>query len=175
MKRFARRMISLALVLLTALAVLAPAALAGAAEKSEAELVAQATEALKAYWLQEVYKGNGSSEQGYLEILHTQVSYISDEAASLPEEDVKGRLFHDVYCVVDFVLLSDLYGTAPYYLDANAYYSVAIYRDGSAEVMVNSLFRLYASRTYIYDFSDIISSISNCGSDYNAVFLLREE
>ena len=136
----------------------------------EPVLVSCAIEALKDIWREKCYN-NRISEHGYLEIFHTQVTYISQEYALNPDAN---SLFSNVYCVVDFLFLSDYYGTAPYYMDANAYYSVVIYNDGRVEAGMQSPFRLYMAKTYLTDFSEIISSVHDCGSEYNAAFNLLD-
>ena len=145
--------------------------------KSEPVIVEQAIEQLKTTWLEEVYsKSIHPDADGYLEILHTQVTYIREEVASQQGGDSReGELFHDVYCVVDFVLLSDFYGTGPYRMSAGIYDSVVVYRDGTVSAAGKSPFIMYFNRTYNSDFSGIIESVHDCGGDYNAVFHLLEK
>ena len=144
-------------------------------QMSEPVLIENAVQALKAMW-RGVYGQPSVSKHGYLEIIHTQVTYINEAYASgeLTEKS-GGSMFRNLYCVIDFVLLSDYYGTAPYYTDIGMYTSVLVYRDGKIENASRSPFELYRSRTYSADFSAIISSVHDCGTEYNAVFYLLDE
>ncbi len=143
---------------------------------TESEMMKSAVALLKDTWLNDSklgYKSAGNmSQHGYLEILHTQLSYISESASA--DESLFNGIFYNVYCVIDFVLLSDYYGTEPYYVDAGINTSIVVYRDGTAEVCRNSIFAKYSARTYSYDYSDIISSVKNLGSEYNATFYLLD-
>lgn len=141
---------------------------------SEPEMMERAIDLLKSTWLNDDKYGYKSmmstSQHGYLEILHSQILYISDKAAA----DESG-FFYNMYCVIDFVLLSDYYGSAPYYADAGINSSVVVFNDGNMEVRTRSVFAQYSARTYSYDYSGIISSVRKLGSDYNAVFYLLDE
>ncbi len=134
------------------------------------EIISKAIDTLKENWKQrhqDVGCGNG-----HLEIRSTRVFYIADPI--LPEAgETAQKLFGDMVCFVEFILLTDLYETAPYYLNAGAYDCVALYRDGSYKVIYNPL-NAYRSRTYQSDFSGFISGVSDRGSEYNAVFQLSK-
>ncbi|MBR6165283.1 MAG: hypothetical protein IKQ45_05085 [Clostridia bacterium] len=143
---------------------------------TEPEMVQKAVETLKDFWLNDSKSGYKSeynmSRRGYLEILHTQLSYISDEANK--DESLYYGQFYNIYCVIDFVLLSDYYGTDPYYSCPGMYQTVAVYTDGTMKVLPHSPFSWYSARAYIYDYSGIISEVKNLGDQYNGSFFLLE-
>ncbi len=145
--------------------------------QSEEDAVASAAEALRAYWKENNYSGDYYTGDGYLEIVHTRIVYISEAFATKEKDPEDSRskadgLFADVYCVVDFMLLSDYFGSAPYYMETGMDNCVAVMRNGRLEVRRSNPFNLYRSYTYSADFSGIIESISDLGSEYNAVYRL---
>ncbi len=85
-------------------------------------------------------------------------------------------MFENVYCVIDFVILSDYFGTAPYYCDAGIDNCVVVYRDGTMVVSRQSLFNQYRARTYSNDFSAIIEKVDRCDTgDHNIYYLNNNE
>ena len=144
--------------------------------KDEPSLVERATDSLRSTWKNKVYGDYGVSEHGYLEIVHTQITYINESYAT---RDLTGKtsddLFHNVFCVIDFMLLSDYYGSAPYYFDAGIYSSIIVYRNGAVETVSMSPFRKYYSLTYSGDFSEIIESVHDCEDEYNAAYNLLDQ
>lgn len=151
------------------LAVLVPvSALAETAQSDEA-VIPGAIDALKEYWKQ-MYQSSGYGD-GYLEIRSTRVFYIADPI--LPEDDKAAHeLFGDMVCFVEFVLLSDYMQTAPCYMNIGVYDCVALYRDGSYEVMQQNPLNRYRGLTYQTDFTGFIRGVSDRGSEFNAVFRL---
>ena len=82
-------------------------------------------------------------------------------------------MFGDIEYIVEFTLLSDYYGSYPYYQNIGNYDTVVFYEDGSIDIPTNNLFRTYSSRTYSYDYSDFIADIMDCGASYNGVLNLK--
>ena len=142
-------------------------------DKSEPALIETAINALKSTWLEKAYNVS-ISDHGYLEIVHARITYIKEHTDREWAQQNASDLFSDVYCIVEFVLLSDYYGSAPYYMDVNLYNNVVISRDGTVSVKQVSPFKIYSGRTYSYDYSDLIESIHDFGSEYNAVFHLLD-
>ncbi len=140
------------------------------AQVQEDEIVEKAVQVLKDYWKKEAYGRGYDGKAGYLEIKWTRVVYIKDEI-----EADKTEQFDKMSCYVEFFLLSDYFGTAPYYCHAGVAEWVAFNKDGSFEVLDRDPISMYRVRTYQTDFSSIIDRISDRGSDFNDVFLLFEE
>ena len=101
---------------------------------------------------------------GYLEVKSVRIIDIK------PNEN---ELFGDIEYIVEFTLLSDYYGSYPYYQNIGNYDTVVFYKDGSIDIPTNNLFRIYSSRTYSYDYSDFIADIMDCGASYNGVLSLK--
>lgn len=141
---------------------------------SEPVMVEKAIEMIKAVWLED-YKAANLSKNGFLEILNTRIVYVKEEIATQDVSDKNTSMFQNVYCVIEFTLLSDYYGSGPYYEDVRVNDSVVVYRDGSVSVEKKSPFGQYRSKTYEMDLSKIIESIHDLGSEYNAVFELLNE
>ncbi len=131
-----------------------------------------AIDALKEYWKQ-MYQSSGYGD-GYLEIRSARVFYIADPI--LPEDDKTAHeLFDDMVCFVEFMLLSDYMQTAPYYMNTGVYDCVALHRDGSYEVMKQNPLNHYRAKTYQIDFTGFIRSVSDRGSEFNAVCQLLDD
>ncbi|MBQ8312321.1 MAG: hypothetical protein IJX84_03850 [Clostridia bacterium] len=147
-------------------------------ERSEEQYVAKAIELVKDYWKKEIYsRDSHASHDGYLEILNTQIAYVNRDVATKTEPASSAEhMFQNVYCVIDFTLLSDYFAATPsFYSNVNMYDSVTVYMDGTMELTNMSLILKYFNRLYSGDLSHILSSTTNCGSTYNAVFHLLEE
>lgn len=117
-----------------------------------------AIEAIKAEWM-ELYEASGNmSTTKHLEIRDSRIIHIK-------ENDTE--LFRNADYVVEFVLFTDYFGSAPYYSNAGMYDSVLVTRDGAITVNRANPFAAYRSRTFTSDFSDIIDSIEELGAAYN--------
>lgn len=133
-----------------------------------------AIQTLVEHWKNEVY-GDSIMEgsDGYLEILAAQVTYIRKDFALQTEfAPAAADMFQNVYCVVDFVLLSDYYATAPYYCDAGIDNCIVIYRDGTMEFSGIPLFLNYRARTFSNDFSAIIERVERYDVGENNIYYL---
>ena len=137
------------------------------ARAKEDAIVEKAIRTLTDYWKTEVYAGayEGVSEDGYLEIKWTRVVYIRDDTAE--------ERFQNMKYYVEFFLLSDYYDTAPYYENVGVFDCVTVTRDGQYAV-VNNPIRQYRAITYNFDYTPIIQSVSDRGSDFNRVFTLKK-
>lgn len=146
---------------------------------SEEKLVSQAIDLLKEYWRTEIYapgKYISNDARGYLEIINTNVTYVKRDFATQAEyASNNDSMFSNVYCVIDFVLLSDYFGSAPYYSNSTMNNCVVVYLDGTMELSKYPLFDQYRSRSFNTDFSPIIKAVRSLGSAYDAVFYLLEE
>lgn len=137
-------------------------------------MVRSAVELLKQSWKAD-YEKSGMSPNGYLEILHTRVSYIRKDFATQDfSKNASASMFENVYCVIDFVLLTDQ-GSAPYYVDQGYRNQVVVLRNGEMQLASQSIFRLYTGRTYNFDLSGIIETVRSLGGQYNAVYELLNE
>ena len=145
-------------------------------EKDEPAMVNSAIQLLKDKW-QETYQNNPvRTESGYFEIAHTQIVYIDPEiATSELIGNGKNNLFHNIYCIVDFVLLVD-YKVFPYHASAEGYggeNTVIVYLDGTMEAS-RSLFHQGFQRFILNEQYHYIASISDLGSEYNEITNLLE-
>ena len=136
----------------------------------EDEIIQKAIEALTDYWTEEVYQDeSNNSKDGYLEIKWARVVYIKDDVTGTGTEQLA-----EMNCYVEFFLLSDYLGSAPYYSHVGISECVAFKKDGSFEVLRQDPILIYRTRTYQLDFEPIIESISDRGSDFNQVFALLD-
>lgn len=123
-------------------------------------VIKEAIDALKDEWKNHYEEHNGD---GYFEIKNTRVIEIKDNDISV---------FKDVKYIVEFILFTDYYGSAPYYSEAVVSNVAVIYKNGNTEI-TGDLFRRYSSATYSYDYSNIIKNIVDCGSKYNVKETLK--
>lgn len=137
----------------------------------EDEIVVKAIDSLKVYWADEIYTCIG---EGHLEIKYTRVVYIKSAIG----KDIPAywrRRFENMNCFVEFMLLSDYFGSAPYYGHAGVYECVAVNKDGTFEVLANDPLDYFRRRSYISDFSGIIEKTSDRDGDFNESFSLLEK
>lgn len=144
----------------------------------ETSTVEAAIDALKEFW-KGSYLKHDFSDSGYLEIRNTRIIWIQDEPdggneASESVNVVAKDYFGNVECVVEFVLYSDYFGSAPYYNDLGLDDHVIFYADGTLAVSRNP-FEIYRSRTFSVDFRGIIREVEDLGAAHNAVYRLLEE
>ena len=137
------------------------------------DIAEKAVEVLKDYWTDTYVEFNTGS---YLEIKNTRVITIADEPTGTDEftTDAAQKQFGDVETIVEFVLFTDYFGTAPYVFNANVNDHVVFYEDGSVEVM-NNPFNHYRARTYSMDFSGIIEDVEDLQDAHNGAWLLLVE
>ncbi len=140
----------------------------------EDEIVAKAIDSLKTYWTDEIYTGGFSTGDGYLEIKYTRVVYIKNALdKDLPTS--AHEMFDGMNCFVEFMLLSDYSGSAPYYGHTGLCECVAFNKDGTFEVLQRNPLDSYRNRSYERDFSGIIERISDRDADFNDSFSLLEK
>ena len=126
--------------------------------RQEDPLIEQAIAALLDDWETQYAKGMGD---GYVGIRWTRVVYLTEEAGTY------SSMFENRVAFVEFVVISDFFGTAPYYMHAGVHECVAFYADGSVEVMGTNPINNYRARTYTTDFTGIIDRVSDRGGEFN--------
>ncbi len=145
--------------------------------QDEPTMVKTAVQLLKNKWLEDYQNNRQRTESGYFEIAHTQIVYINPEVATRELTGDRNDYFHNIYCIVDFVLLVDL-AVYPYHVSAETWRganTVIVYLNGTMEA-TDSLI-LKGLQRYILNeqtMSQYISSISNLGSEYNEIVYLLE-
>ena len=122
-----------------------------------------AIQELTAHW--EIFYSTPDVDYDYLEIRNTRVVTIKDTAAQVTNSD----LFENVDYVVEFLSFVDYYGAAPYYQNTDD--TVVFYEDGSCQLLGDSIFKLYSSATFAFDYSDIIDQVHDFGSAFNGVLI----
>lgn len=129
---------------------------------NENDRVSAAVNELKNHW-QDVYNDSKVDTDGYFEIKNTRIINIKNNTT---EE------FKDVDYIVEFVLYTDLFGSAPYYQIAGIDDTVVVYKNGTTEVQSNLINR-YRTKHFTNDFSEFIKSIEDCGDKYNCTEKLK--
>ena len=128
-------------------------------EKRQEDYIKDATDAVKKYWKAE-YSERGI-DNTYLEIKNTRIITIKDN---------NNEYFSDIECIVEFVLYSNYYETAPYYTNIGTNDCVIFYKNGTVEVSPN-YFNLYRGRTFSFDYSDVIDTIYDFEHYFNRVII----
>ena len=78
----------------------------------------------------------------------------------------------DVYCMIEFTLLTDFYGMAPYYSDLAGGNAVLFMRDGSIKVDTSPFLKAM-QRYSLEDFRKAIVSVTQT-DEYNTIFYLLD-
>lgn len=118
---------------------------------------------LKKQW-KELYENDMYEKgSGYLEIKNTRLIKI--------KEETEADLFKNVDYMVEFVLYSNYFGSAPYYGNCGTYDCVVVYKDGSVDF--KNLVSIYRSRTYSADFTGFIENICDYDDAFNEVMILK--
>lgn len=148
-------------LLILFICILISISLVSCAETYNENVVNKAIAALKDEWREQYEKE--TKNDGYFEIKNTRIIEIKDNNVSA---------FDGIEYIIEFILYTDYYGSAPYYSEASTMNTVLIYENGETEVSAN-IFRHYSAATYSYDYSDLIENIYDCGSKYNVIEKLK--
>ena len=130
---------------------------------NENNIVSKAVSVLKNHW-EAVYDEPNLETDGYFEIKNTRVINIKENTT---EE------FKNIDYIVEFVLYTDYYGSAPYYQIVGIDDTVVVYKNGTMKVQRKNLINRYRDMHYINDFSDFIKSIDDYGDKYNCIEYLK--
>jgi hypothetical protein len=122
------------------------------------DIVSKAVSVLKNHW-EDLYEDSKVETDGHFEIKNTRVVNIKENNT---EE------FKNIDYIVEFILYTDYFGSAPYYQNVGIDDTVVVHKDGTMEVQRN-LINLYRSKYYSNDFSDFIKSIDDYGDKYNCI------
>lgn len=126
------------------------------------QVLTDAVSAVKDYW-QAMYDESTAETDGYFEIKNTRLITIGENEL---------REFENVAYLVEFVLYTDYFGTAPYHDNACAYDTVIVYKDGTMEVTSNRIWH-YRTTTYETDYSAFIAAIDDYHDTYNCIETLK--
>ena len=157
---------------------------------TEAEMMNRAVELLTDAWRYggksvlsiNTYNGPNSrhlSEEGYLRILHVQICYLDEDYTSretvLIKDNGQRNAVYGVYCVIEFTLLSDAQGTAPYYTgNIGTLDEVVVMRDGSMAVQSDIFTVQYIQRYRMEEIPKMMAKVVQT-DEYNAVYYLRDK
>lgn len=122
--------------------------------------------AIDALWNEWIVQSEAGGFEGYLRIMNTRVVELKDN-------DIE--LFEGIEAIVEFVIYTDYFNNAPYYVEPYVFDSVSVYADGSFAVQTFSLFERYRSRYYEMDYSGLIERVTDYYDAYNGEFRLMEE
>ncbi len=129
-----------------------------ACNSNDNDMVSKAINELKNHW-EKMYDKTNVDTDGYFEIKNTRVVNIKENNTDE---------FKDVNYIVEVVLYTDYFGSAPYYQVVGIDDTVVVFKDGSMEVQSNLINR-YRSKYYSNDFSDFIESIYDYSDKYNCI------
>lgn len=142
--------------------------------------VEAAVQALKECWKTEAYAFAGEQSDGYLEIKNTRIVEISDAPEARGEnaealQETVNDIFADVDYIVEFMLYSDMAGTAPYTRNEGAWDCVVVGKDGTMSVPAQNPINQYRARSYSHDVSGIVENVVDLNQKYNAIYRLMTE
>ena len=156
-----KKLLALAIIVLTVICFVACDGNPTASGKHN-EIVNGAIQELKDFWTLEYQRELLANSDGHFEIQGTRVVTVKDN-------DIEG--YSDVAYVVEFILYSDYYSTAPYYICRGINNCVLVYKDGTMEVAGRSPIEGYFV-TY-GTLSDIVESVNDCKDMYNCTEKLK--
>lgn len=133
-----------------------------ACSNNKNDMVSKAIDELKNHW-EEMYDEANVDTDRHFEIKNTRVINIK-------ENDTDE--FKNIDYIIEFVLYTDYFGSAPYYQIVGIDDTVVVYKDGTMEVQRN-LINKYRAMHYSNDFSDFIESIDDYSDKYNCVENLK--
>lgn len=133
---------------------------------AEADDDAMIQGAIDALWNRWLMDSEAVGFEGYLRIMNTRVVELADNDVDL---------FEGMEAIVEFVIYTDYFNNAPYYVEPNVYDSVAVYADGSYAVQTFSLFERYRSKYFEIDYSKLIERVADYYDAYNCEFRAIEE
>lgn len=118
------------------------------------------------------------SEEGYFQILHAQICYLDRDYASREKEMIRDKNrrsdTYGVYCMIDFSLLTDPFGTAPYYMPYTGMADeVVVLWDGSMFTQPNVFLSWYVQRLRVAEIPRMMVKVVQTDA-YNAVYCLRD-
>lgn len=135
-----------------------------AISQSERTMIEQAIDVLANEW--EVIAVEDECNNGYLEIKNTRIVHTDSDAIA----DALG--IKDVEHIVEFIILTDFYGAAPYYYETQYMNNVVFFADGSTMVVTNAV-QMYSSRTYDAALKNCSFTVLDCNTTFNKVFDLE--
>ncbi len=156
-------------LLITMTLVLSIAALTGCSgNMAKNENVDKAITALKDHWTGYYAEMSGSEKDRangdwYLEIKNTRLVELGE---------VENEPLKDVEYVVEFMIYTNFYGTAPYYTDMDVRDTVLIYQDGTVEAGTAMGIPQYIAMHYE---APPIAAVHDYGTQYNAVYHLEDQ
>ena len=112
-----------------------------------------------------------------LDIRSTRVFTIAEHPEALRYDgspEPKASMFDGMAYVVEFILLTDEYGSSPYSFFSGTNDHVILYRNGDSSVRM-SPFRQYSNMVYNWDYTGIITEVTDLGTRFNGVWHLKEK
>lgn len=126
------------------------------------ELAEAAIELLKLEW-KDIYSSDFLESDCYFEIKNTRVIEINE---------TNDKILKNVDYIVEFVLYTDYFGSAPYYCSTGLSDSVVVYDDGTMEVSRSNVLQIYRT-AYYANLSDVVKTVYDLGDMYNCVEYLE--
>ena len=122
------------------------------------KIINKAIDLVMEAWTEE-YEKNNFDGDGTVQITNTRLVVIQESDGKHAE------YFKDIAYIVEFVIFSDYYGTAPYYVDVGINNCVIVYKDGTMKATTNWIKAVFGV-TFSYP-TDHMDKVIDCGSEYN--------
>ena len=130
------------------------------------EMIREARDALLEKWEEAYRTDRGIESDGTVQIKNTRLLVMKEN---------ENKYFKDVAYIVEFVVFSDYFGSAPYYMNVGVWDSVVVYKNGTMDVRETSLIRAYGNRVYSYDLSDFLKEVKDYETAYNLEKKLKQD
>ena len=143
-------------------------------EESEyADSVQKAMRKLKRAWKQEANEHPDFMSEPFVEIKNTRIVRIKDDPVNVQNENEPVPEMEDVDYIIEFMIYSNYLGDT-YPRNINRLDSVAVYKNGTMEVMDMNILNGMASKYFITDFSGIIDEIIDLEDAFNGELFAEE-
>ncbi|MBE6934092.1 MAG: hypothetical protein E7462_03480 [Ruminococcaceae bacterium] len=133
--------------------------LVGCQNNSEYDkIITKAIDLVLEAWTNE-YKDSTLERDGTVQIKNTRLLVFQEN------DDGDVRYFDDVSYIVEFVIFTDYFGSAPYYVNVEKHNSVIVYKNGTMEVSDNYMRAVFGA-TYSYH-TENIDKVIDYADKYN--------
>lgn len=130
------------------------------------ETVKKTLELIKDAWQDQADQYPDMISSPYVDIKNTRIIKISDNPVNVQMDDKPVEELEGIDSVIEFMMLTNYFGDT-YPCNAGILDTVAVYDDGTMEVLKSNIMNSIRTKYYITDFSGVIDEIVDLEDAYN--------
>ena len=130
------------------------------------ETVKKALELIKDAWQDQADQYPDMISSPYVDIKNTRIIKISDNPVNVQLDDKPVEELEGIDSVIEFMMLTNYFGDT-YPCNAGILDTVAVYDDGTMEVLKSNIMNSIRAKYYLTDFSGVIDEIVDLEDAYN--------